>query len=231
MPRHPSEALSRLIILTKTGARRAAQYRGGGPVCARLFFDEGGIIRPTLAVLPDDVFILDPPWKRWRRRANPSFTMSPRHPRAIRRLRLPEPVPLSITSVFSRLGHAIPRMGMWSQTGSNRRPHACKARALPTELWPPQGNASGPLRAAVGVDPRRLPPPRSRLPAHCGVVGPGGLEPPTSRLSGVCSNQLSYRPELLCEGRSRSHSSQKQERRASRASFRPARAIAPIRLE
>jgi hypothetical protein len=27
--------------------------------------------------------------------------------------------------------------GWWSQTGSNRRPHACKARALPTELWPP----------------------------------------------------------------------------------------------
>jgi hypothetical protein len=24
----------------------------------------------------------------------------------------------------------------WSQTGSNRRPHACKACALPTELWP-----------------------------------------------------------------------------------------------
>jgi hypothetical protein len=24
----------------------------------------------------------------------------------------------------------------WSQTGSNRRPHACKARALPAELWP-----------------------------------------------------------------------------------------------
>ena len=29
------------------------------------------------------------------------------------------------------------------------------------------------------------------------VVGPGGLEPPTSRLSGVCSNQLSYRPETI----------------------------------
>ncbi len=28
----------------------------------------------------------------------------------------------------------------WSQTGSNRRPHACKARALPTELWPQAGN-------------------------------------------------------------------------------------------
>jgi hypothetical protein len=29
------------------------------------------------------------------------------------------------------------------------------------------------------------------------IVGSGGLEPPTSRLSGVCSNQLSYKP-LLC---------------------------------
>ncbi len=29
-----------------------------------------------------------------------------------------------------------PRSNWWSQTGSNRRPHACKARALPTELWP-----------------------------------------------------------------------------------------------
>ena len=30
----------------------------------------------------------------------------------------------------------------WSQTGSNRRPHACKARALPTELWPRRGEAA-----------------------------------------------------------------------------------------
>src|SRR5262245_50809877 len=28
----------------------------------------------------------------------------------------------------------------WSQTGSNRRPPACKAGALPTELWPPLRN-------------------------------------------------------------------------------------------
>ena len=29
----------------------------------------------------------------------------------------------------------------WSQTGSNRRPQACKASALPTELWPrPSGH-------------------------------------------------------------------------------------------
>ena len=40
------------------------------------------------------------------------------------------------------------------------------------------------------------------LLAHCvlrvayKMVGPGGLEPPTLRLSSACSNQLSYEPEL-----------------------------------
>ena len=39
----------------------------------------------------------------------------------------------------NRSGHCsqtIGRAGWWSQTGSNRRPPACKAGALPTELWP-----------------------------------------------------------------------------------------------
>ena len=31
-------------------------------------------------------------------------------------------------------------------------------------------------------------------PLELAVVGLGGLEPPTPRLSSVCSNQLSYRP-------------------------------------
>src|SRR4051794_5646407 len=35
------------------------------------------------------------------------------------------------------------RGSWWSQTGSNRRPHACKARALPTELWPHLGGPRG----------------------------------------------------------------------------------------
>ena len=72
----------------------------------------------------------------------------------------------------------------WSQTGSNRRPHACKARALPTELWP--------LLKPASLGTRRL----ARRPriTRQSVVGPGRLELPTSRLSGVCSNQLSYRP-------------------------------------
>ena len=57
----------------------------------------------------------------------------------------------------------------WSQAGSNRRPPACKAGALPAELWP--------------LDSQRE------------LVGLGGFEPPTSPLSGVRSNQLSYRPK------------------------------------
>ena len=37
----------------------------------------------------------------------------------------------------------------WSQTGSNRRPHACKARALPTELWPQSRQPQSPARASA----------------------------------------------------------------------------------
>ena len=61
--------------------------------------------------------------------------------------------------------HSTQNANWWSQSGSNRRPPACKAGALPAELWP-----------------------RDKM------VGLGGLEPPTSPLSGVRSNHLSYRP-------------------------------------
>ena len=54
-------------------------------------------------------------------------------------------------------------------TGSNRRPPACKAGALPAELIPP----------LVGTT----------------MVGLVGLEPTTPALSRRCSNQLSYRPK------------------------------------
>ena len=78
----------------------------------------------------------------------------------------------------------------WSQTGSNRRPHACKARALPAELWP----------LSVWLVPEAArPEARLRLPAGppvqpLEVVGLGRFELPTSRLSSARSNQLSYRP-------------------------------------
>jgi hypothetical protein len=63
----------------------------------------------------------------------------------------------------------LDRAAWWSQTGSNRRPPACKAGALPAELWPLSGKRN--------------------------LVGLGRLELPTSRLSSARSNQLSYKPE------------------------------------
>ena len=56
----------------------------------------------------------------------------------------------------------------WRVPGSNRWPPACKAGALPAELTPHTKRFE--------------------------VVGQNGLEPSTSRLSVVCSSQLSYWP-------------------------------------
>ena len=94
------------------------------------------------------------------------------------------------TVMRSRYVKALHMVRWWSQTGSNRRPHACKARALPTELWPLMRQLQ---RQAVvrSIWPQGV----HTQVCHLGsVVGPGRLELPTSRLSGVCSNQLSYRP-------------------------------------
>src|SRR5579859_2945627 len=88
----------------------------------------------------------------------------------------------------------------WSQTGSNRRPHACKARALPAELWPrkfKQQRPSSPYRASpstLHLVFLRGCATRSRRRS---VVGLGRLELPTSRLSSARSNQLSYKPLTL----------------------------------
>ena len=117
----------------------------------------------------------------------------------------------------------------WSRTGSNRRPEACKATALPTELRPlsvclkrrrrypspwldaPKGAAAIRPFDAYGVGTTlnssgtanhaaaKLPKARPRAAHVCAsqnhkVVGLGRLERPTSPLSGVRSNHLSYRP-------------------------------------
>lgn len=76
----------------------------------------------------------------------------------------------------------------WSQTGSNRRPHACKARALPTELWP-QADSNYAIR---------------HIGKAAKMVGLGRLELPTSRLSSARSNQLSYKPNY-CPAASFAH--------------------------
>ncbi len=81
------------------------------------------------------------------------------------------------------------RPGWWSQTGSNRRPPACKAGALPTELWPRAGGQ----RTDDGGQMTSL---RRLSSAVCRLimVGLGRFELPTSRLSSARSNQLSYKP-------------------------------------
>ena len=97
-------------------------------------------------------------------------------------------------SAFSRFASE----GWWSQTGSNRRPQACKASALPTELWPRCETGTGPPSRS-SRKPDRLRPTglrRVSLLSLCErrLVGPGRVERPTSRLSGVRSNHLSYEP-------------------------------------
>src|SRR5262245_43024694 len=82
--------------------------------------------------------------------------------------------------------------GWWSQTGSNRRPPACKAGALPTELWPLRDEES---RSRQSRQQRPSAPPLIDLAGFLKMVGLDRLERSTSPLSGVRSNHLSYRPE------------------------------------
>ena len=79
--------------------------------------------------------------------------------------------------------------GWWSQTGSNRRPPACKAGALPAELWP--------RTHRVGIKSSRR---ATSRPCKRRLVGLGRFELPTSRLSSARSNQLSYKPVILTTG-------------------------------
>ncbi len=116
-----------------------------------------------------------------------------------------------VFALASFAGHASinltapPRVALgeawWSQTGSNRRPHACKARALPAELWPRNQKTNALLSAPVFAlrAATRQPSPRSGSPSRSWrsqrrLVGLGRLELPTSRLSSARSNQLSYKP-------------------------------------
>ena len=150
-------------------------------------------------------------------------------------------------------------MKWWSQAGSNRRPPACKAGALPAELWPPDLSffRLAALHFVLGrlcTVCTRPPSPKMRLASRkkscvsvllehwkfflnfvatstpfgvpirapfCSgrsivaaphsllcklrgscklgkMVGLGRFELPTSPLSGVRSNQLSYRPAGCC---------------------------------
>ena len=78
-----------------------------------------------------------------------------------------------------------PAQSWWRRSDSNRRPEACKAPALPTELRPRISLESRQSRAARPWAARY----RRR---GAKLVGQGRLELPTSRLSSARSNQLSY---------------------------------------
>jgi hypothetical protein len=68
--------------------------------------------------------------------------------------------------------------GEWRRPGSNRQPPACKAGALPVELRPRAATEISDLKVGISDS----------------LLGPGRFGLPTSRLSGVRSNQLSYEP-------------------------------------
>ncbi len=89
----------------------------------------------------------------------------------IRMMHTPNHIPLDIQQTSRR---------WWSWTGSNRRPPACKAGALPAELQPLNAISPKPHHQAEHSERN--------------VVGLDRLELSTSPLSGVRSNHLSYRP-------------------------------------
>ena len=102
---------------------------------------------------------------------------------------------------FSVLSFHVRYLFWWSQAGSNRRPPACKAGALPAELWPHGSRSSNSLKNSLEsadlVDPAKgheASTHSARIDLREAMVGLGGLEPPASPLSGVRSNHLSYRP-------------------------------------
>ena len=74
----------------------------------------------------------------------------------------------------------------WRRPDSNRRPAGCKPAALPSELRPRIPSAVRGSQIA-GC-------PRAAGSAIRNRMGPVGVEPTTSPLSGVRSNQLSYEP-------------------------------------
>ena len=114
--------------------------------------------------------------------AYPFFTMSIKPPD----FGLAEPLSLRKFGLCGSAAVAV----WWSQTGSNRRPPACKAGALPTELWPRVDLATLAVATLPGVDLRG----ELEAPATKGMVGLERFELSTSRLSSARSNQLSYRP-------------------------------------
>ena len=102
-PRHPSEALQRLIVSQQNSCMD----------CSCDWKDAAGSTPDFCQTMSS----LEPDLQAQGGRSRSSFTMS-------------------IAAGPETRTKPVCDASWWSQTGSNRRPHACKARALPTELWP-----------------------------------------------------------------------------------------------
>ena len=134
-PRHPLEALIHLIVLSKTHARGGLTPRHALCISQTMMSS----IRSALANACAYGLTLHSRCQSRTPKAWKLSTTAILHPiarmacRAEARGSLVRLRPLGFGgTAFSRFASE----GWWSQTGSNRRPHACKARALPTELWP-----------------------------------------------------------------------------------------------
>ena len=126
-PRHPSEALMRLIVLNKTHARE----KGRRPIDAGHDGSRTHAGRSLHRQTMSSYTEADP---------QSAGDAGPTLPSRCQRMGVTDPLhlrkePVIHANVF--FPHDRPdAVGWWSRTGSNRRPHACKARALPTELRP-----------------------------------------------------------------------------------------------
>ncbi len=127
MPRPSSPLSAKASVRSPYALDRSQQNSCVGTEAAATRRDRGVQQRALASYLPDDVFsesVLQAPGKAG---LNPSIHDVRSHAPVI--------ATASGNSLLSAIARA-PRGEWWSQTGSNRRPHACKARALPTELWP-----------------------------------------------------------------------------------------------
>ena len=120
-PRHPPHALGRLT-------RQPQPLRGRASACA------ASVTRPSRARSSDRARLRCIALSTLLKNGTAGGT-GPED----RRTTGVEPIPQRAkprTLGRARCGIGSKRVGWWSQAGSNRRPPACKAGALPAELWP-----------------------------------------------------------------------------------------------
>ena len=124
-PRHPLGALIRLIVLSKTHACFAVRSTQGQGDPIRKRTHQFCISQTMMSSQVQ-------PGQCLRIRLNPSI-----HDVKAR----PAEAGVQFCHLYREVSSAPLSGRWWSQTGSNRRPDACKAPALPTELWPHKSEA------------------------------------------------------------------------------------------